>query len=128
MPLDFAIPWAASHRKSRVLTGKARKSAFITERNASGPALSTSTPAVKVVVISARAHLNSHNPSGTLKECVFGTALVWARHTHRFTRHRQAEAFWPLPPRSPGSRDAEAPWFTDSQVGSTSPAGRPFQG
>jgi hypothetical protein len=71
-------------------------------------------PCRRGVVVSVRLHLDSHSPSGTLKECVIRTTLLRARHALRFTQNPQAKAFWPPPVRSPDSQGAEAPWFSDS--------------
>jgi hypothetical protein len=58
-------------------------------------------PCRRVVVVSARLHLGSHSPSGTLEECDFGTALLRARHAFRLARGPRAKAFWPPLAREP---------------------------
>jgi hypothetical protein len=107
--------------------GRTRESAFITVRNASGPASSSSIPAVGSW-FSPRDHTwNRAIPRAHSRNVSLGPSSS-ERRTRLDSHFPLAEAIWPLPPRSSVSRDAEAPWFADSQVGSTSPAGHPSRG
>ena len=94
--------------------GQARESAFVTVRNVSGLTSSTSVPAVGFALLSARAHQDSHSPSGALK-----SASLEPRSSEHDTRLDWRGALWRRPsghcrpvhpvPATPKRRGSRAP-------------------
>jgi hypothetical protein len=99
MLTDSALPWATPLRESSVLSGKPERA----RSSRCGPLPVPLRPPASLP--SGRGRLRAMAPGftrslGHTRECDFGTALLRARHAHRFARGPLAKAFRP-PPAGP---------------------------
>lgn len=97
-------------------------------RNASGSASSIGVPAVGFALLSARAHLDSHRSLGHTQRVRLWNRAAPSATAPRLARCPSGVGLLATAGPFTAHRDAEAPWFTNSRVGGTSPASRPYRG